>query len=59
MPASKHPGPQDEKTEKRKEWTTPRLRLLGNTRPQDEPLATRVLEPIGPWHAAAAEGPDH
>ena len=29
MPASKDPGPQ--KAEKRKKWSAPRLRLLGNT----------------------------
>jgi hypothetical protein len=58
MPASKNPGPQDQKTEKRKEWSTPRLRLLGKYRPQNEAPAPRVLEPIGPW-PPAADGPDH
>ena len=49
MPASKNPGPQDQKADKRKKWPTQRLRLLGNIRPQNRPLAPRVLEPIGPW----------
>ena len=56
MPASKNPGPQDQK--KRKEWSTPRLRLLGNCRPQNEHLAPRILEPIGS-RLPAADGPDH
>jgi hypothetical protein len=30
MPASKDPGPQNQKVEKRKKWSAPRLRLLGN-----------------------------
>ena len=46
MPALKDPGPQDQKAEKRKKWSTPRLRVLGNGRPQNEHLALRVLEPI-------------
>jgi len=55
MPASKDPGPQDQKTQKRKEWSTPRLRLLGNHKPETPP----ILEPIGPWPPAAADRPDH
>jgi hypothetical protein len=57
MPASKDPGPQDQKTEKKK-WSTPRLRLLSNNRPQNKPLAAPVLELIGSW-PPAADGPDH
>jgi len=38
MHASKDPGPQNQKVEKRKKWSTPRLRLLGN--------AAEVM----PWH---------
>jgi len=38
MHASKDPGPQKQKAEKRKKWSTPRLRLLGN--------AAEVM----PWH---------
>jgi hypothetical protein len=58
MPAPKDRGPQDQKAEKRKEWSTPRLRLLSNNRPQNKPLATPVLELLGPW-PPAADGPDH
>jgi len=57
MPASKDPGLQDQKTEKKK-WSTPRLRLLGNNRPENRPLAPPVLESISPW-PPAADGPDH
>ena len=58
MPALKDPGPQDQKAEKRKKWSTPRLRVLGNCRPQNEHLAPRILEPIGS-RLPAADGPDH
>lgn len=58
MPASKDQVPRDQKAKKRKKWSTPRLRLLGNSRPQDEPRAPPVLEPIGPSPPAAAQ-PDH
>src|SRR5262245_5338198 len=47
MPASRHPGPQDQQAEKRKKWSAPRLRLLMNNRPQNRPLAPLVLEPSG------------
>jgi hypothetical protein len=57
MPASKNPGPLDQKAEKKK-WSTPRLRLLGNNRPENRPLAPPVLEPIGPWQPAT-DRPDH
>ena len=58
MPALKDPGPQDQKAEKRKKLSTPRLRVLGDGRPQNEHLAPRVLELIGSW-LPAADGPDH
>ena len=48
MPASKDPGPHDQKREKKK-WSAPRLRLLSDNRPQNRPLAPPVLEPIGQW----------
>jgi len=43
MPASKDPGPQDQKTQKRKEWSTPRLRLLGNHKPETPPILSRSV----------------
>ena len=46
MPASKNPGPQDQK--KRKEWSTPRLRLLSVNGHQDRPLGPPVIELSGP-----------
>jgi hypothetical protein len=53
MPASKDPGPQDQKADKRKKWSTPRLRLLGNNRPENRSAAAPVLELIGQWPSAA------
>lgn len=58
MPASKDPGPQDQKADKQKKWSTPRLRLLSNNRPENRSAAALVLELIGQWRPAAA-GPDH
>jgi hypothetical protein len=58
MPASKDPGPQDQKADKRKKWSTPRLRLLSNNRPDNRSAAAPVRELIGQWHPAT-DGPDH
>jgi len=48
MPALKDPGPQDQKAEKRKKWSTPRLRLLSVNGHQDRPLGPPVIELSGP-----------
>jgi hypothetical protein len=46
MPALKDPRPQNHKAEKRKKWSTPQLRLLGNAvsaRPSCNKQETRPL----------------
>jgi hypothetical protein len=51
MPASKDPGPPDQKVEKRKKWSAPRLLLLSDNRHQSGPVASPVLEadrPVAP-----------
>ena len=58
MPASKDPGPKDQKADKRKKWSTPRLRLLSNNRPENRSAAAPVLELTGKL-PPAADGPDH